>query len=74
MMPEEVTMVTPDLILDLAIALTIVVLLTVPRILFGRMEEHAVVPRRRVSPHKQRPAHVRSIPRHAGLRHIKQTA
>ncbi len=66
-------MVTPDLILDLAIALTIVVLLTVPRILIGGIEEHAVVPRRRIRHHKH-PAHVRSIHRHAGLRHMKQTA
>ena len=72
MMPEEVAMVTPDLIIDLAIALTIIVLLTVPRILFGRIEEHAVVPRRRIRHHKHRSAHGRSG--HAGLRHVKQTA
>ncbi len=67
-------MVTPDLILDLAIALTIVVLLTVPRILIGGMGEHAVVPRPRMRHHRHRRAQVRSIHRHAGLRHVKQTA
>ena len=67
-------MVVPDLILELAIAITIIVLLMVPRILIGSMEEHTVVPRRRMTHYKHRPAHVRSIHRHAGVRHVKQTA
>ncbi len=59
-------MVTADVVLDLAIMLTIVVLLMIPRMMIGRMETLAHYKPRRVA--------ARPMTRHAWLRHVKHAA
>ncbi len=59
-------MVTANVVLDLALMLTIVVLLMIPRMVVGRMETLAHYKPRRVG--------VRSMRRHAWLLHVKHAA
>ena len=61
--PEEVVMVTADLIFELAVLLTVVALLMIPRLMVGRMYT--------LAHHRRRHAHVRSMHR---LRHVRQAA
>ncbi len=65
-------MVTADLIFELAIVLTLAALLTIPRLMAGKME--AGVHQQRIIRHKRRDVHVRSMNRQSGLRHVRHAA
>ena len=69
-------MVTADLVLELGLVLTIflVILAMIPRMRVGNRETLAGLHRRQVISDKRRQAHVRSMPPHAGLRHVRHAA
>ena len=65
-------MVSADLILEFAVVLTLAFLLMIPRLMVGKME--AGLHRQPRTHQKRRHAHVRSMHRHGGLRHVRHTA
>jgi len=62
-------MVTADLVFELAVVLSLAALLTIPRLMAGKMEVGAR--RERIICHKRRRAHVRPTHRHPLLQQAR---